>query len=101
MNWTQTRTRAIVHRKKDSYGVWVPNVIRVHKYAVNDTNDAIMIDGRVYRVETDFEFVYKIMKTKIKAIKGAAGLLRHIMEQYDCVDTVEERIINNVKEAKQ
>lgn len=44
-------------------------------------NDKLTIDGKTaLKVERDWEFTYKFMKTKIKAIDGIQGLYKHIKE---------------------
>lgn len=109
MNWTNEQTRIVrqaiynivpVHTEKHGLQYRHDEVgekVKVYTYAVNDENNAIMINGNAYKVEWDSVFTYKIMKTKIKAINGAAGLLRFLMSQYDCMDSVEENIMNITK----
>lgn len=60
------------------------------------------------KVEPDYSFTFKIMKTKIKAIGGAAGLCDFVKDCYttDILQCAVEKIINAIttgyiKEAKQ
>lgn len=43
-------------------------------------NSTITVNNRTLKVETDREFTYKVLKTKIKAINGIKGLYKHILE---------------------
>ena len=43
-------------------------------------NSTVMIGNKILKVETNSEYVYKIMKTKIKAINGIKGLYKFIVE---------------------
>lgn len=62
---------------------------------------------KTVRVEDDFEYTYKVMKTKIKAAGGSAGLLK-FLEQCEkatdfwgsMVSAVYNEIIDNMKETK-
>ena len=38
----------------------------------------IINDKKILRVENDYEYTYKFMKTKIKAINGVDGFYKHI-----------------------
>ena len=43
-------------------------------------NSTITVNGRTLKVVEDSDFVYKVLKTKIKAIDGIEGLYKHILE---------------------
>lgn len=55
----------------------------------------IRINGKCYRVEDDREFAIKVMKIKIKAIDGAKGLVKFLMNE--TFDSWELKIIENCK----
>lgn len=61
--------------------------------AVNDTT--LSINGKCYRVEDCSEFAIKVMKTKIKAIDGAKGLIKFLCRE--TLDSWELKIIENCK----
>lgn len=43
-----------------------------------ENNKLIINDKKILKVENDYEYTYKFMKTKIKAIDGINGLYKHI-----------------------
>ena len=43
-------------------------------------NSTITVNNRTLKVENNKEFVYKVLKTKVKAINGIEGLYKHILE---------------------
>lgn len=43
-------------------------------------NEKLTINGKLFKVEKNNEYIYKIMKTKIKAINGIRGLYEFIKE---------------------
>ena len=43
-------------------------------------NSTITVNGRTLKVVEDSDFVYKVLKTKVKAIDGIKGLYKHILE---------------------
>lgn len=43
-----------------------------------ENNKLTINDKKTLRVENDYEYTYKFMKTKIKAIDGINGLYKHI-----------------------
>ena len=43
-------------------------------------NSIITVNNNKYKVKDDFDYVYKVQKTQIKAIKGIEGLYNHIVE---------------------
>jgi hypothetical protein len=43
-------------------------------------NEKLAINGKFYKVEKNSKYIYKIMKTKIKAINGIRGLYEFIKE---------------------
>ena len=43
-------------------------------------NNTITVNGRTLKVVEDSDFVYKVLKTKVKAIDGIKGLYKHILE---------------------
>ena len=45
-----------------------------------ENNKLIINDKKILKVENDYEYTYKFMKTKIKAIDGINGLYKHIKE---------------------
>ena len=45
-----------------------------------ENNKLIINDKKILKVENDYEYTYKFMKTKIKAIDGISGLYKHIEE---------------------
>ena len=45
-----------------------------------ENNRLIINDKKTLKVENDYEYTYKFMKTKIKAIDGINGLYKHIKE---------------------
>lgn len=48
-----------------------------------ENNKLIINDKKILKVENDYEYTYKFMKTKIKAIDGINGLYKHIEEASD------------------
>lgn len=61
---------------------------------------------KVVKVEPDYEYTYKVLKTKIKAQGGAQGLYNFMVEAYEqnfmnCMaNAVLRAAINNVKEVR-
>lgn len=62
---------------------------------------------KAVRVEDDSEYTYKVMKTKIKAAGGSAGLLKFLekcekaTDFFGCaVSAIYNEIIDNMKEVK-
>ena len=45
-----------------------------------ENNKLTINDKKTLKVENDYEYTYKFMKTKIKAIDGINGLYKHIKE---------------------
>ena len=43
-------------------------------------NSTITVNGHTLKVVEDSDFVYKVLKTKVKAINGIEGLYKHILE---------------------
>ena len=43
-------------------------------------NSTITVNGNTLKVVEDSDFVYKVLKTKVKAIDGIKGLYKHILE---------------------
>ena len=43
-------------------------------------NETITVNGKTLKVVEDFEYTYKVLKTKIKARGGIKGLYKHILE---------------------
>ena len=43
-------------------------------------NNTITVNGNTLKVVEDSDFVYKVLKTKVKAIDGIKGLYKHILE---------------------
>ena len=43
-------------------------------------NSNVTVNGRTLKVEENNEFVYKVLKTKIKAKDGIKGFYKHILE---------------------
>ena len=43
-------------------------------------NSTITVNGNTLKVVKDSDFVYKVLKTKVKAIDGIKGLYKHILE---------------------
>ena len=43
-------------------------------------NSTITVNGNTLKVVEDSDFVYKVLKTKVKAIDGIKGLYNHILE---------------------
>ena len=43
-------------------------------------NSTITVNGRTLKIVEDSDFVYKVLKTKVKAIDGIKGLYKHILE---------------------
>ena len=43
-------------------------------------NSTITVNGNTLKVVEDSDFVYKVLKTKVKAINGIEGLYKHILE---------------------
>lgn len=74
---------------------------------VQKTNADGSFIKKTVRVEDDPEYTYKVMKTKIKAAGGSAGVLK-FLEQCEkatdflgcAVSAIYNEIINNVKEVK-
>lgn len=60
--------------------------------------DSIEINGVKYRVEDNREWAIKVLKTKVKAIDGAKGLIKLFMSEQ--LDHWELRIIENCKPMK-
>lgn len=97
---TQTKivTRGIYNRvpvgngqfRHDKVGETVAN----YTFEVVDAV-TLRINGKCYRVEDDREFAIKVMKTKIKAIDGAAGLVKFLCRE--TLDGWELKIIENCK----
>ena len=58
------------------YGQRVKNLM-VH---FDFNNSTITVNGRTLKVESDGEYIYKVLKTKVKAINGIEGLYKHILE---------------------
>lgn len=100
---TKTVTRGIYNRVPT--GEFVGNVEqyrtiktgeRVNKYTfkVVDAN-TLIVNGKAYKVEHDKEVAIKIMKTKVKALGGAPGLLKFFMR--DPSDAWELKVTKNCK----
>lgn len=95
---TKTVTRGIYNRvsvgngqfRHDKVGEKTSN----YTFEVVDTN-TLWINGKCYRVEDNREFAIKVMKTKIKAIDGAKGLVKFLMSE--TLDSWELKIIENCK----
>lgn len=69
-----------------------------YHYSVNADNDRISINGKEYKVVSDYEFTIKIQKTQIKAINGAAGLMNFLSGFQNSVsDNWERKIIENCR----
>lgn len=65
-------------------------------YTFEVINDSTLsINGKCYRVEDDREFTLKVMKTKIRAIDGAKGLIKFLCRE--TLDDWELKIIENCK----
>lgn len=95
---TKTVTRGIYNRVPVGNGQYrhdkVGERITVYTFeAVNDTT--LSINGKCYRVEDCSEFAIKVMKTKIKAIDGAKGLIKFLCRE--TLDSWELKIIENCK----
>lgn len=48
-----------------------------------ENNKLTINDKKTLKVENDYEYTYKFMKTKVKAIDGINGLYNHIKEASD------------------
>ncbi len=95
---TKTVTRGIYNRVPVGNGQFRHDKVgeTVTKYAFEVVDAAtIRINGKCYRVEDDREFAIKVMKTKIKAIDGAKGLVKFLMGE--TLDSWELKIIENYK----
>lgn len=65
-------------------------------YTFEVINDSTLsINGKCYRVEDDREFTLKVMKTKIRAIDGAKGLIKFLCRE--TLDDWELKIMENCK----
>ena len=95
---TKTVTRGIYNRvpvgngqfRRDKVGETVVN----YAFEVVDAV-TLRINGKCYRVEDCSEFAIKVMKTKIKAIGGAKGLIKFLCRE--TLDSWELKIIENCK----
>lgn len=95
---TKTVTRGTYNRvpvgngqfRHDKVGETVAN----YTFEVVDAA-TLKINGKYYRVENDREFAIKVMKTKIKAIDGAVGLVKFLCRE--TLDSWELKIIENCK----
>lgn len=73
-----------------------------YHYAVNDANDEININGRVYKVKNDDEFAVKVRKTFIGAQGGAKGLAEFFTNRSGRTSDIWERkIFQNTKPIRQ
>ena len=72
---TKAAWYAVYARENDN------NIIVIMKYD-KATKKAIVHSYRV-KTDTHFEYTYRIQKTQIKAIGGAAGLMKHFA---DCIN---------------
>ena len=67
-------------------------------------NSTITVNGNTLKVVEDSDFVYKVLKTKIKAIDGIKGLYKHILEAmhvespFNCVTWSILAKIGNIEE---
>lgn len=102
MNTTKTVTRGIYNRVPT--GRCIGNVEQVSTIKVGERvanyifvahADSIEINGVKYRVEDCSEFAIKVMKTKVKANGGAAGLLKLFLS--DKFDSWEMKVIEHCK----
>lgn len=99
----KTVTRGIYNRV--ATGCYVGNVEQISTIKVGEqtavytfeaVNDSTLsINGKYYRVEDSSEFAIKVMKTKIKAIDGANGLVKFLTRE--TLDNWELKIIENCK----
>lgn len=48
-----------------------------------ENNKLIINDKKTLKVENDYDYTYKFMKTKVKAINGIDGIYKHIKEASD------------------
>lgn len=78
----------------------IGDITTTYQFAVNYANDKIRIDNKVYAVSEDREFAIKIMKTKIRAIDGAKGLMRFLCRDSNNGLIWIDKIIENVKPMK-
>lgn len=51
-----------------------------------------------YTVSNDHEYTYKILKTKVKAIGGAAGLYKHFVECINHDFAVDSWVVSPIKQ---
>ena len=58
------------------YGERVKNML----ISFDFENSTITVNWNTLKVESDGEYVYKILKTKVKAKNGIEGLYKHILE---------------------
>ena len=58
------------------YGERVKNML----VSFDFDNSTITVNGRTLKIVEDSDFVYKVLKTKVKAIDGIKGLYKHILE---------------------
>lgn len=95
---TKTVTRGIYNRvpvgngqfRHDKTGETVAN----YAFEVVDA-ETLRINGNAYRIEDYSGFAIKVMKTKIKANGGAAGLVKFLCRE--TLDNWELKIIENCK----
>lgn len=102
---TKTVTRGIYNRV--TTGRYVGNVEQISMVKVGEQtavytfeavdDSTLSINGKHYRVEDSSEFAIKVMKTKIKAIDGANGLVKFLTRE--TLDNWELKIIENCKPA--
>lgn len=60
------------------------NQFSIIKLKFDFENSKLTINNKkTLRVEDDFEYTYKFMKTKVKAIGGIEGLYKHIKKASD------------------
>lgn len=57
-----------------------------------ENNRLTINDKKTLKVENDYEYTYKFMKTKIKAIDGINGLYKHIKEASNPEDFFNNRM---------
>ena len=67
-------------------------------------DSTITVNGNTLKVVGDSDFVYKVLKTKVKAIDGIKGLYKHILEAmhvespFNCVTWSILAKIGNIEE---
>lgn len=73
---------------------WPGNeIVKTYNFAAD--GNRLTINGRTYKVVQDWEFAIKILKTQIKAINGAEGLIKFFMREPS--DSWEIKVIENCR----